>query len=170
MIKRVGSIRANLEASLSPFRSTKKRFRLPPRRPLKWCPSLTAAASGRRIRLILTTLIGRRFLASARLELRDQPNNADHQEHRPRRNKPRQDEKHDEYSEAVHGCSDGVRCCLLAFLLASKSASHCAICSSESLRRSTCPSTRQEFSAATSGYFFCRATSSERLFMIIMMK
>jgi hypothetical protein len=69
---------------------------------LKWRPSLTTAASGRWFRPILATLIRRRFLTSARLKLRDQPNNADHQEHRPGRNKPRQDEKHGEYSEAVH--------------------------------------------------------------------
>jgi hypothetical protein len=65
MIKRVGSIRACLEALLSPFRSTKKRFRLPPRRPLKGCPSLISAANGRRFRLILATLTRRRFLVSA---------------------------------------------------------------------------------------------------------
>jgi hypothetical protein len=103
MIKRVGSIRAYLETSLSPFRSAKKRFRLPPRRPLKWCPSMSGPASGRRLRPILATLIRRRFLTSTRLKLRHQPNDADHQQQRPRRNKPSQDEKENEDSEAIHG-------------------------------------------------------------------
>jgi len=176
MIKRVGSIRACLEALLSPFRSTKKRFRLSSRRPLKGCPSLTNSASGRRLRLILATLTRWRFLTSARLELCDQPYNADHQENRPRRNKPRQDEKENEDSEAIHGCSGG-RLLLLSgipphqqILLISKSASICSICSSESLRRSTCPSTRLEFIIATRGYFFCRATSSARRSMFIIRK
>jgi len=103
MIKHLGSIRAYLEASISPFRSAKKRFRLPPRRPLKGCPSLSAPACGRRFRRILATLIRRRFLTSAWLQLRDQPNNADHQQQRPSRHKPRQGEKKNEDSEAIHG-------------------------------------------------------------------
>jgi hypothetical protein len=39
------------------------------------------------------------------LELRHQPNNADYEQQRPRRHKPRQDEKQNKNRNAIHGCN-----------------------------------------------------------------
>jgi hypothetical protein len=69
---------------------------------LKWCPSMSGPASGRRLRPILATLIRRRFLTSARLELRDQPNNANHQQHRPSWHKKSGKEKGEKNTESNH--------------------------------------------------------------------